>query len=483
MTTRPWFEVDRAGLAKLLAERGVAFVLYELLANAWDAPGTTKVDVTLVRATGRARARLKVVDDAPDGFTRLEHSWTLFAESERKADSSKRGRWNLGEKLVLSLCEEATVVSTTGGVRFDDEGRHTVRRRTARGSEFEAIVRLTAEQVVEVLEAGTLVVPPPGVTVTINGAILPAPRPVRDPFKYTLPTEVADEDGLLRRRRLTTTVTLYAPGPQGARLCEMGIPVVPTDLPWTVDVAQKVPLTLDRVNVAPGFLRELRVAVLNHMAEKLPQEAVNASWVRDACGSAAAAPGAVRTVLERRYGPDAVAYDPSDPEGSKLSVADGRTVVAGGSLSAGEWANARKAGVLLPAGQVTPSPRVLMDPDGEPPVPESDWNPLWKRRAEEAKRLFHALFGYDIIVQCSRVGNARAWFGLGSLTLQVTALKKEWFEKPLLDEEVLSLLIHEFAHEVAMDHLSTEYHKACCDLGARCARLAFERPDLLGKGN
>jgi hypothetical protein len=42
-----WFEVDKQGLAKILERKGKEFVLFELVQNAWDEPGVTKVNVTL----------------------------------------------------------------------------------------------------------------------------------------------------------------------------------------------------------------------------------------------------------------------------------------------------------------------------------------------------------------------------------------------------------------------------------------------------
>ena len=65
-----------------------------------------------------------VEDDDPEGFRDLAQSWTLFAESERKGDPTKRGRFCLGEKLVLALCSSASISSTTGTVTFDGKGRH-----------------------------------------------------------------------------------------------------------------------------------------------------------------------------------------------------------------------------------------------------------------------------------------------------------------------------------------------------------------------
>jgi hypothetical protein len=42
-----------------------------------------------------------------------------------------------------------------------------------------------------------------------------------------------------------------------------------------------------------------------------------------------------------------------------------------------------------------------------------------------------------------------------------------------------SLLIHEFGHDYSGDHLTEQYHKALCKLGARLKRLALERPEAM----
>lgn len=45
-------------------------------------------------------------------------------------------------------------------------------------------------------------------------------------------------------------------------------------------------------------------------------------------------------------------------------------------------------------------------------------------------------------------------------------------------DKVLSLLIHEFGHEYSCDHLSSAYHRALCDLGAKITLIAVKEPGL-----
>jgi hypothetical protein len=120
MTAAAWFDVDKQGLAKLMAGRHKAFVLYELLQNAWD-QNVTEVKVSLSEVPGRAESEIVVEDDDPDGFADLAHAYTLFAESRKKANPEKRGRFNIGEKLVLALARRASMDhgGRCGSGRFD----------------------------------------------------------------------------------------------------------------------------------------------------------------------------------------------------------------------------------------------------------------------------------------------------------------------------------------------------------------------------
>ena len=103
----------------------------------------------------------------------------------------------------------------------------------------------------------------------------------------------------------------------------MGIPVVETGDKWHYDIGQKVPLTLDRENVPPAFLRQVRVAVFNRMHTQLVAEDVNSQWAETAIASADCASDAVVSYVNKRFGEKRVSFDPSDPEANKLAVSHG----------------------------------------------------------------------------------------------------------------------------------------------------------------
>lgn len=469
------------------SRRGAAFVLHELLQNCYDT-GATNVDVHLTPIDGVPFANLQVEDDCPNGFADLSHAFTLFAESAKRGDAVKRGRFNLGEKLVLACCREAEIVSTKGGVRFDDEGRHTLRRKREAGSLFSATIRLTREQLADIDAAVTRILPPAGVRTTYNGQVV-APRGPLAVVTATLPTELAGPEGTIRRSERQTQVEIHpvAAG-EVASIFEMGIPIVETNDRWHVNVLQKVPLAFERDNVTPAYLARIRALVLAEMATQLSsREEASASWVRDAVQTHGASmpAAAIRQVLDLRFGTQRVAFDPSDPEANKIATAAGYTVVSGGALSAPEWAAARRTGTILPAGQVTPSPKPYSD-QGLPLrlLAEHEWSESIQALVAYSKRLGQYLVGSEPQV---RIGNDPSWpfaatygpgpdGGAGSLTLNLGRLGHAWFEGPL--ESINDLLIHEFGHHFCGDHLSRDYYRALTRLGAKMVDLALTQPHL-----
>ena len=474
-----WFKVDKNGLAQLIERRGRTFVVFELLQNAWD-QNVTRVDVTLKPADERGYAKLVVEDDDPAGFARLSDAFTLFAPSDKKGDPNQRGRFNLGEKLVLALCSDAVIASTKGTVEFNPTGRIETKVRRERGSCFEGTIRMNRNDLKEVEAAITRLLPP--VPTFYNGAMLPTRTPIHT-FTLELPTDVADDEGYLRRRPRETAVRLYHLwSGESAYLYEMGIPVVETGDRWHVEIMQKVPLNSDRDNVPPSYLRTVRTAVLNEMADRIEtEEDANQDWVREAGGDPRCSDQAIGHILDARFGEKRVAFDPSDPEANKLAVSRGYTVVHGGHLSGGEWLNAKRAGAILPAGQVTPSPKPY-SPDGDPQkiVPPNQYTDAIRRCVAYAQRVAAAIIPATIAVD---VVNDAGWpfsatYGPGRLTFNLGRLGYGFFTQATATSDGLErldgLLIHEFGHHFSGDHLAADCHTALTRLGARFKALAAE---------
>lgn len=360
MTTN-WFDVDKAGLAAILERRGKSFAIFELVQNAWDS-GATAVSISLHPIAGEPYANLTVEDNSPDGWTDAEHAFTMFARSKRGANPEKRGRFNLGEKLVLACCREAMIETMAGTFYFTDSGRRRGQHKTTRGTRFTAQIRMTRDELAECEAAIQQLIPP--IETVYNGVSLPHPTLLRV-IEAKLPTQIQDAEGNLRPSLRNTKVEVYAAGPdERGDVLEMGIPIQQAEWPWRLNVLQKVPLGLDRDSITDSFRRALQVAVVNAMAATLEPEIVSAPWVQESIGDARATGETVTTVIRKQFGERAVVAVVGDPIANARAEADGCTVVHGGSLGADVWANVRKHAAIIPSSRAYPT----MKPEGRAAV-------------------------------------------------------------------------------------------------------------------
>jgi hypothetical protein len=485
----PTFEVDKEGLARIVGRRGKSFVLTELLQNAWD-EDATRVDVELAVLEGgggseKLLVQLAVEDDDPDGFTNIAHAYTLFADSEKKADAEKRGRFNIGEKYVIAVCESATIFTTTGTVRFTEAGRIMDPPERKTGSRFEGLLLLTPDEYAGIEDTASRLLPPDGIVTTFNGEELPQRVPARV-IEDRFWTEFGPD---LKRTIRKAEARLHEPeGDERAMIYEMGIPVVETGDRFHVDVQQKVPLNVERDNVTPAFLRDVRRIVVNHAHDLLTEDDGGAGWITDALEDEEVSPAALGAALKLRFGDKIVSRDPSDPEANKIAASEGYAVLSSGSLPPAVWKNVKTHGIVKPAGQVTPSPKPYLP--GQENVrktePEDKWTPGMARLAEFTRQMAAKLLGAEVVVEFVNDPaclNFSATYGrgpgpTGRFEYNVRTLGRKWFDLDVTDPLVLALIFHELAHHKEGDHLSSEYHREIERIAARAVRLALDEPDF-----
>ncbi len=479
--TKNWFDVDRKGLAKLIERRGKIWLLHELIANAWDADGTTQVEVTLEPEVGKPFVTVIVTDDAPNGFADLAHSWTLFAESNRKGDANKRGRFNLGEKLVLALCREASIVTTTAAVMFDGRGRTTMKARRTTGSAFEGTARVTRAELDEIQAGLQRLIPPAGIATWINKVQLPMRWPIKT-IETTLPTEIGDDEGILRRSARKCEVRIYEVlDGETAMLYEMGIPVVETGDKWHVEVNQKVPLNMERDNVTPSYLATIRTLVVNALHEQLTPADANATFVNEALADKDATAEAVNTALTIKYGTQRAVFDATDPEANMLLTSKGYTLIHGPQLTKPQWDNVRRHTAAQPSGRIAPTAVALFSPDGKDVwVPREKWTEGMVSIASYSERVAAALLGKPITVRILSDIKLHyvACYGQDELVFNLGKLGHKFFTAGPTDQ-LHQLLLHELAHDVCSNHLDAKYHDALCVLGAKLTRLALTQRSVL----
>ena len=483
MESMEWFKVDKNGLAKILERKGKGFAVLELIQNAWD-QNVTRVDVTLEPIKNRPCATLIVTDDDPDGFEDLKHAYTLFAESPKKGNPEQRGVFDMGEKLVLSLCESAVISTKKGTVAFDSNGRHNKAVRRESGSQFYGIIKMKRDEYEQALEITKRLIPPQNIETYINEELLPRREPVKT-FESKLPTVCAKEDGVLFNTTRTTTVEIYEPedGEEGT-IYEMGIPVVATGDKYHYNVCQKVPLNMDRDNVTPAYLKTLRVVCLNETSDLIDEDDAMSPWVRGGASDPRCDDKAITKVMDLRYGEKRGSYDPKDPEAADKGISDGyRIIHSRGDLTAQERENAKRAGALQPISNFTP---VKIKFTGTAlPIPENELTNDMAKVAAHAIDLAKRLMEVNLDVSFLDVsGQVAATYEKTSnndaaLVFYMKNLGEHFFKWNNL-EQIHELLIHEFGHHYESNHLKQGYYDALCSLGAKMTALALESPRFFG---
>jgi len=478
-----WFDVDPNGLRDILARKGHGFIVHELVQNAWDADGVKCVGVTI--RDDKGMLELTIADDALAGVEDLSDLYTLFAPSKKKHNVKKRGRFNMGEKLAISCANSALVSSTKGTIYFRANGRREYNgdRKLDIGTQV-TLRFIGIEKLREALiAAARQMIPPVPTTLILDGKeeLVSAPTYKATVTGVQLPTEYASEDGRLHPSIRKTDVVVYERGNELPMLYEMGVPVCETNLPWHVDVYQKIPLTMDRTSVTRPFLRRLGVVLLNNLYQLLTTEAAATEpWVREAASDKECTSIATKHLLRIRFGEKAVAFDPSDPEANMRAVSEGYTVVHGGSMSKGEWTNVRQAEAIKPAGQVTPTHfATAAAGEGGKVLDELTFEQLSSDERQLAQYLSW-LTGRLVGPITIRYFRDRGWdttAGCGSDRVLVVNLARFNWQK---SHEIHWVVLHELAHLRESNHLSDEYHKEICRLGARLADVAVGNPEIVG---
>src|SRR5207247_3593357 len=160
-----------------------------------------------------------------------------------------------------------------------------------------------------------------------------------------------------------------------------------------------------RESIKSSFLYQVRIAVVKRMHGQLTAEYVNSEWAETAIASPDCDTQAVQSYLSRRFGDKRVSFDPSDPEANKLAVSQGYTVVHGSMMSSAAWQNAKTANAILPAGQVTPGPKVWTGEDDPNAavfrdwIPESKWTAGMRQIADFARAMAEKVLNREISVK------------------------------------------------------------------------------------
>ena len=468
MTKRKWFEVDVEGLRELQEGKPKHFVARELIQNAFDENVTfCAVETTWGAGTGT----ITVKDNSPEGFKNLADAFTLFGTTYKRADATKRGRFNLGEKQALALCDSASISTTKGTVVFTKDGRTTKSEKTDKGSVVTLCLKIKKEDYDELLSVIKTYLPPDSVLYTVNGQIIPSKKPYRV-TEAVLPTEL-EQDGAVRpTKRKTAIHILKADGM--AHIFELGIPICEIDCIFDIDVQQKVPLSPDRENVTQAYLAQVYAHVLNATQDELNEENVGTNWTRQAVENPNVDPNTVKSWITKLYGEKVVVANVKDRRSIDDAIAHGYKVVYAKELPKGIWDNVRKVEGLMPSSTALFGSTLVTAKKYEP-------NEDMLAVARLAKMVASECFSIDIAVRFiySKEATTLAQYGGRTLIFNVGRLGEKFF-KPRLDEHIINLIVHELGHEFGM-HTEISYQDAITKLAGRLTMLALEKPNLFDR--
>lgn len=454
-----WFDVSKEGLRQLQEGKPKHWILRELIQNSFDEPIT---ECIVEIKWERGIAEIVVTDDSPEGFRDISHAFTLFAPTYKRAEPEKRGRYNLGEKQVLSLCDEAKIETTKGTVIFGKKGRIQTSAKTQSGSKITVYVKMILSEYQEIIEIVHSYLVPKGISFIVNNELIGYRQPYKT-FETTLPTEF-EVNGVFRKTQRKTKVDIHIPNGKSF-LYEMGIPVLEIDCKYSMNVQQKVPLSVDRDTVPPSFLSVLYAEVLNNTFTELKSEESSSIWIREGSANTRINPEAIKTVINRRYGDKVVVANPTDKNSIDEAISHGFKVVYGSELSKEEWDNVKKTSIMPSSTELFGS-NITTAETIEP-------SPQMLKFADLSKRIAKRFLGIDITVRFAKWDGVTAQYGNRTLTLNVQKLNNGFFTDTIVTARQLNLIIHELGHEDG-NHTEHSYHELITKLAGELIIKALE---------
>ena len=468
------FSVSADGLRELNAGRPPWSLVKELIQNAWDeAPEATTCDVVISPQTDGTT--IIIVEDDGPGFATISDAWTLMANTPKRGDPTKRGRFNLGEKEIIALAINATIETAGTTVVFPPAGgRETASNSRRRGTRVALTMAWNAEQA-ETIRQRLLRFRPTDCRLTIDGIEVPRRKPLAS-RKALLRTLIQHGPGLpmTDTRRMTTIDILDRYDEDTAWIYEMGIPIQETTMAFDIDVAQKVPMPPQRDTVSAGYLQAIMTETLNAMHEQMAPESFSETWVRTAIENERIDDAAVESVKTHRYGKDAVMWS-SDTDANMRAAEAGRQVINPKAMSTKERKIMAAKGGMESSKREFGRPPETIEPDTTNTVRAKF--ATWIQDVGRILRL-RPTIKYVSAPDAKFVAQCSSNQVKPTVTINTSFCSDEWLSQR--GPEQLELIIHELAHALSdtpMEH-GPKWGDACAAAGARVAD-AIARKKLL----
>ena len=490
------FEVSTAGMKELHAGRPLWSLVKELVSNVWDEESTICKVTVRPSNNGNITKPIECIDitveDNAGGFKDVDDAYTLMAPTAKRTNSNVRGRFNIGEKEIISVAVRAEVETVGTTVYFPEGGgRELTSNDRTNGTVIRVRVERPHDEVQETIDALSGFLPPAEITYTINGEE-PERRSFIERTRGSIPTIVAGGVGEpLRNLWRTTDIDIYQPRfGKGGHIYEMGITIQPIDAPYDVDIQQKVPMPPNRDTVTASYLQHDYSEVLQVVAPVLEQSQASETWVQAAVEDSKTPDETVAKVMEAKLGKKAVLWS-SDTQANENAHLAGMEIIHPRTLSKRERERYTGLGENLTPlvsakegfGLKTEGMELVL-------VEETDVTPAMERVAQYTQWLSERLLGFECnvrFISMKAVADKRAaQYGGRTLDFVSDRLGKDWFKMDTVWSEAenghvkvpmphqTELILHELAHEGGSVTPHTgEYVHRIAVLGAKATHLAL----------
>ena len=447
------FEVSTEGMRLLQEGRPLWQLVKELVSNSWDEPTVYECTVR-INSSKKGLIEIQVEDDGC-GFSDITDAFTLMQPTSKRMVADVRGRFNIGEKELLSTAYDGVIETVGKTVEFPHTGGRKVKsNKRTQGTLITVNVKGRKDEIQECVDQLVTFIPPTRVNYNIESDIANVGklqlRTLIATTKATLPTILSTTiNEPMRNTKRVTKMHIYKYGNSNSnfhlisgakgRLFEMGIPVQEIECPYDIDVEQKIPLPPNRDVVSNGYLQNVYAEVLNVTHDNLDEETASSSWVTKAIESKRTRTATVKAVMKKKLGTNAVLLNPFDREANERAYASGKALVDAKTLSPAERTRYKEEAGL----QTT---KYWSDKDNTITVVVEITKEM-KEVESYTKWLAKKLLGIDIRVDFIRDTNSFiACYGSRVLRYNLNNLSKGFFKNSPTPEQT-ALILHELSHD------------------------------------
>ena len=462
-----WFDISNDGWRRMNAGRPPYELIKELIQNILDEDFNKAY---LNYGMQGEDFVVTVEDDVENGIIDSALITTVFLTGKEESHL-KRGRKGRGLKEFLSVCYKATVETVGKTINFCENGNRveSVNNRNC-GTRLIAYIREDGwnKKAIKAIDQYVHnIILYNGNEFLVNGKPILKRIPEKT-IKALLLTQIID-DGIQKDVSFETTIDVYTRNKNNKGLLfEMGIPVVETDIPFNIDIHQRIPMNDNRNDVSSDYINKLKIKVVPEILSLLNKKDL-LGWALNVSSYIWDFPFSIREdIVKKIIGENNLFHivlsskkiydDKARQKGKEVFNISGMShdirSLLGNVISTSEYA--------------------IKDM-------ERNSKPITVEFTEEEKsfcnihrEIVKKAVGIDVdftVIEKEKdtEGNwTRAFHIEHRISYNRLAIKKTFFNNAY-SEEAIDLLIHELAHEKEKNHSEKKYINAVTKFGAKIA--------------